>query len=371
MSNRLDRLAVQNMTSKGRGGTSMPINSGNSGNGGNIPSVPIMQTNEWGNFHNDQQRAYFEHDNNRGVATLDDFSQPVGEITSKSKLNEGVNVYHMERQSKNKPQYNHFVTALNSNISEDQQRTSINNDRYKVEQKPTSLYDRIYHPSLVSNNPSERNNSSVEHDRNGQGTRDRAENAFAKNKNTSQPQPQSNRQNGINMDLPLPQAKLNYGMIPNQGGPIEMDMTSHLEMQFQTLTSNDMEKQIQSLQSKASTQTDNNNVHGQTPLDRQSVFLTQGAGSYNPHADYMNNQLQQMSRQMPENRNSISNQFQNMNNLHSLSNLPVAPVVDPMGLRPSSSNQRPVSIGPMSQIGYNNQGNCPGGQCAPNGRGLY
>lgn len=354
MSQRLDRLAVTNMTSKGRGSNSMPINTDHMNN--------YAQTNEWNQNYNDQHRAFFEHDNNRGVASLDKFSQPLGEMTSKGKLNQGVNTYQMERQSKNGVQYGHFVSALNSNIVEDQQRTNQNNDRYKVEQKPGVHYDRIYHPTLVSSNPTDSQFSSIEYERNGQGTRDRNENSLAKNKNSMQ----SGHSNEINMDLPLPQAKLNYGMIPNQGGPMEMDLTSHLEMQFQGLINGDMQKQIQSLQSKSTSSTDGN-IHGQTPLDRQSVFLSQSGGGYNPHADYMNNQMQQMSRQMPENRNSLSNQFQNMHNLNNLNNLPAAPSIDPMGLRPSSSNHKAINMGPLAPIGYNNQGNCPGGQCpAPN-----
>ena len=73
-----------------------------------------------------------------------------------------------------------------------------------------------------------------------------------------------------------------------------MDMTSHLEMQFQTLTDTDMDQQIVTLQHKSQKQ-DSQTIHGQSPIDRQTHFQAKGLSAYNPHVDHLNQQLQQMS----------------------------------------------------------------------------
>ena len=115
-----------------------------------------------------------------------------------------------------------------------------------------------------------------------------------------------------------------------------MDMTSHIELQFQTLTSPTMDQQISLLQQRAQRQEPTATT--QSPIDRQTHFQPNAPYSYNPQADYLNNQLQQMSRQMPDSKNSIALQMQNMNSMHDLPNMPA---VDPLNFqRPSSSNTR-------------------------------
>jgi hypothetical protein len=172
----------------------------------------------------------------------------------------------------------------------------------------------------------------IEFDRNGVCTRDRRESALAKNKNT--PHLSSNQ------SILQPPPKLGYPQGYDQLTPINMDLSSQIENQFQGLTNLDMDQQIDRLQQRGSTNYDqNSSIHGQTPLDRQTYFSDQNQSIYNPHADHLNQQLQQMSKQMPENKNSIFTQFQNMDALHNLTNVPKMQTVDTMNFqRPTSSN---------------------------------
>ena len=325
----MDRLAYQNMTLKGRNQLT-----------DNSQMINSEFTNEWPGYQ--QDRTYYENNNNRDGASLDSFSQPTGALTSKSKMNTQLNHYHLERQSKNLGQYNSFVSALNSNISEDQQRTNINNDRLKTEQKEIDNFNRVYHPGLLTQTPDQ--GDSLQYDRSSLGTRDRRENGLAKNKNTTQ------------ASLPQPAPKLNYPQGYDQLSPMNMDMTSHLEMQFRTLTDIDMDNQITNLQSQGSKISKQNapTSQNQSVSDRQFFLQPQSQSAYNPRADYLNNQLQQMSQQMPDNKNSVENQLQSMNSMYGLNSLPDLPSVDPIGFqRPTSSNYRgqlPVTGGQCNQI---------------------
>ena len=321
----MDRLAFRNMTSKGKN----PLTDGSS-------SLNEF-TNEFGTNIKPESatpkvltdhQSYFSHNYNHGGASLDSFSQPTGEQTSKSKMNNQINSYYLERQSKNVGEHNHFVTALNSNISEDQQRTNVNNDKLRNEQRELDNFQRVYHPGLASH-AHESDQTEFERSRNGQGTRDRRENSIAKNKNSPHVPNES--------DLPTPPPKLNYPQGYGQLKPMDMDMKSHLEMQFQTLTDGDMDYQIDGLQQKL-LKNDPQTHRGATPLDRQTYFHSQNSLPHNPHADHMNKQLQQMSRQMPEGRNSTSTQLQNMASMNDLSSVSL-PAVDTLGFqRPASSN---------------------------------
>ena len=328
---RLDRLAYQNMTNKGRGNQyDIPNDYTSTQYSQNFTNELLSNNNI---HHNHGQMNYFEHNDNRGAASLNNFSQPIGELTSKSKMNAQVNNYHLERQSKNLGQYNNFVSALDNNIREDQHRTILNNDRLITEQREMDNFERIYHPglSLPSSDPV---NPSLEFDRNGVQTRDRRENGLARNKNTAHIVAAE--------DVPNPHPKLNYPQGYDQLTPMTMDMTSHIELQFKTLTDQDMEQQIHSLQSKPSKQ-NQQPIHGQMPYDRQTIFQAKNQPAYNPHADYMNQKLQQMSEQMPENKNSVNNQLSNMNAMYNLNNLPEIPNVPSLNfLRPVSSNVQNV-----------------------------
>src|SRR5690242_7755164 len=98
----MDRLAYQNMTSRGRGPQSSRVDDVPTHE---PPHTPLNFTNELSSTQSKNQTAYFEHNNNRGGASLNNFSQPTGEITNKSKVNTQINHYYLERQSKNSPNY--------------------------------------------------------------------------------------------------------------------------------------------------------------------------------------------------------------------------------------------------------------------------
>jgi hypothetical protein len=322
---RLDRLAFQNMTSKGRGSLCQ------SGENEVLSSAP--ESSPPVDSVQSAQKAYFENVYNRGSASLDSFCQPTGELTSKSKMNGQMNTYYMERQSKNQGNYNTFVSALNNNIQEDRQRTDLNNNYLQSESRPADNFERVYHPGLgVASDPNDSELIGI--DRNSLTTRDRRENSLAKNKNSSHlPSEISTQSNGI----PQPPPKLNYPHGYGDLTPLEMDMRSHIDTQFQTLTDIDMERQINSLQGQAKKSTGQIS-QGQTPMDRQTYFHAQNTSQYNPHADHLNGQLSQMSRHMPEHRSS-SNQFQDMTAMYNLGHLQQIPQADVVGFqRPSSSN---------------------------------
>ncbi len=357
----MDRLAYQNMTSRGKGPYTSRVDVPDDNQFQETGMAPFNFTNELPFPQNsstevNDQQAYFDHNNNRGGASLNSFSQPTGAVTSKSKMNTQINHYYLERQSKNSPNYTNFVSALNNNIKEDQQRTTVNNDRLRTEQKEVDNFQRVYHPGL-SGYHKDQNTDSTEFERIGLGvcTRDKRENSLAKNKNTPHVDLQYSHQNN---GLPQPPPKLNYPQGYDQLKPMTMDMTSHLEMQFQTLTNPDMDQQIVTLQQKSQKQ-DPQAIQGQSPMDRQTYFQAKGLSAYNPHVDHLNQQLQQMSLQMPEGKNSIALQMQNMNSMHNLSNIPNMPSVDPINFqRPTSSNTRPVQNQqmapyiPQSQYNY-------------------
>jgi hypothetical protein len=169
------------------------------------------------------------------------FSQPTGEVTSKAKINSHINNYYFERQSKNSPNYDSFITALNSNISEDQQRTSVNNEYLLTEQTLEDNLGRVCHPTLMTEQ--EKSFHNADRCGLGVGTRDRQMNAFAKNKNTTHPDMQSNEMLMMKQS-PTPMPKLNYPQGYDQLQPLCMDMSSQLDTQFGVLTNPYMDQQI-------------------------------------------------------------------------------------------------------------------------------
>jgi hypothetical protein len=199
---------------------------------------------------------------------LDRLAQPTGELTSKSKVNTQVNTYQLERQSKNAPEYNGFISALNNNIIEDQHRTEDNNLRYRAEQPIDDNLQRVYHPTLMTE--SERNFDSA--DRCGLGTRDHQLNAIAKNKNT------------------MP--KLNYPQGFSQIEHVNTDLTSQIDYQFGGLTNHDMEQQIANLNKNMQTSE-------QTAPPLSQLYPSQPRSPYNPQVDHVNQQLYQYSQQLP------------------------------------------------------------------------
>src|SRR5258708_38919677 len=104
----MDRLAYQNMTTRGRGPYASrldeeiphenPYNTVNFTN--ELPSNRNIQVFQQSSPQGDQ-KSYFDHNNNHGGASLNSFSQPTGAVTSKSKMNTQINHYYLERQSKN------------------------------------------------------------------------------------------------------------------------------------------------------------------------------------------------------------------------------------------------------------------------------
>lgn len=204
------------------------------------------------------------------AASLNRYSQPTGEVTSKSKINARVDDYHLERQSKNTQDYESFVAALNGNIVEDQYRTTVNNDRYFNKPACEDNFQRVYHPTLMT----EQEQNFCNADRCGLGTRDRQMNAVAINKNTTHQQ----------LMTPLP--KLNYPHGYDHMEPLRMDLTSQLETQFSTLTNSDMEEQISQL-----------NKNNTQPI--QPTIMCPPHIGYNPQADHMNQQLAQLAQQLP------------------------------------------------------------------------
>ncbi len=340
----MDRLAYQNMTSRGRN-PSPNINDNSSRDFPSVPPLVDFSNNQFttvpsSNSQQLNQNTYFEHNNNHGGASLNSFSQPTGELTNKSKSNTQINNYHLERQSKNSPNYNNFVYALNNNITEDQQRTTFNNDKLLNEREEIDNFQRVYHPGLTFYHK-ETSIDTTDFERNTLGacTRDRRENGLAKNNNTPHPE----FRNEHNIGLPQPPPKLNYPHGYDQLQPMTMDMTSHLSMQFQTLTNPDMDQQITTLQQKSQKNEQQSEPHN--PLDRRTPFQQNTQNVYNPQVDHLNQQMQEMSKQMPDNKNSIALQFQNMGAMHNLSSIPNMPSVDPLNFqRPSSSNNKPIYI---------------------------
>lgn len=206
--------------------------------------------------------------------TMNQFSQPIGQITSKSKINTMVNNYYLERQAKNSTNYGDFISALNSNIIEDQHRTEVNNDQYFSDQPSGDNFQRVYHPTLLTDQEKNFNNA----DRCGLGTRDRQADAIAKNKNTS------------HIMTPLP--KLNYPQGYDKLEPLKMDMTSQLDSQFNVLTSTDMEQQIALLKK---------NNEKCEPLANSNVtdeFMRPTHDLFDPQVNYMNQQIYQLSTQI-------------------------------------------------------------------------
>ena len=334
----MDRLAFQNMTTKGRNPVSGPEEPA-------LSYYQQVQSQSYGNEveahpSSTHQQAYFAHNYNKGHATLDNLQRPTGEVTTKSKLNHEINDYHLERQSKNQGAYNNFVSALNSNIKEDQQRTQANNDRWQNEQREMDNFQRVYHPTLAYDNRHEQTAS----ERGGKGTRNRQENGMAKTVNTA-----TSAVSGG--DLPMPLPRLNYPTNFDAVKPMEMDMESHLSFQFQTLADEDMNRQINALQKRMTKHTAQSAQSvSQTPMDRQTCYQVPMTMSYNPHADYLNGQLSQMSRQMPDDRNTLAQQLQSSQAMHGLTNIPNIPMADALNFqRPTSSNLK--SLDPLLQ-GY-------------------
>lgn len=212
------------------------------------------------------------------------YSQPVGETTSKSKINTEVNNYFLERLDKNSQEYNQFVNALNGNIKEDQHRTTINNTRWQSEHPINDTCQHVYHPTLLTD--PERRTDNIGNDRYGFSTRDRQVNGMAQTKNT--------------VMTPLP--KLNYPQGYNHMSPIDMDMTSHLDQQFSSLTDPIMEQQISRLHKK--TQTDSTQQAIQPPIGPMGPMGPFGSSypNYNPQVDHMDQQMHQWSQEVPPQR---------------------------------------------------------------------
>lgn len=224
-------------------------------------------------------------------------SQLTGELTTKSKIGTQVNNYYLERQSKNATEYNNFVAALNNNITEDRYRTNVNNDHFLTEQPIDDNFQRVYHPTLMTEQ--ERNFDNA--DRCGLGTRDRQMSATAVNKNTVHP-------------ILTPMPKLNYPQGYDQLKPIEMDMTSQLEAQFSGLTNRSMKQQIAQL---------NKNVQSSDNINSRSIndnVMCQSQIGYNTQVDHLNQQLSQhafdcsrmidFQRPLQSNNKSINTQQQ-------------------------------------------------------------
>jgi hypothetical protein len=195
------------------------------------------------------------------------YSQPIGEVTTKSKINTRTDNYFLERQSNNSGDYNNFVSSLNSNIIEDQFRTNVNNDHFSNKHVPEDTLQHIYHPALMG----EKEAVTDSYDRCGLGTRDRQANTMAKNKNSKYPQ--------------------EY----NQTEPLKMNVSSQIDTQFGCLIDQDMEKQISILTKKAQMSTQTSNTHP----SGNGQNVSQG---YNPQADYLNQQLTQYAQQVPSQR---------------------------------------------------------------------
>lgn len=245
----MDRLAFQNMTNKNRG---------------------CDQPGSWAQTQ---------------TPTL--YSQPVGEATSKSKINTEVNNYFLERLDKNSQEYNRYVDALNGNIKEDQYRTTVNNTKWQSEHPINDTSQHVYHPTLLTD--PERRTDNIGSDRYGMSTRDRQANGMAQTKNT--------------VMTPLP--KFNY-ITPqgyNQMGPIDMDMTSHLDQQFSSLTDPNMEQQISRLHKNVQN-TGQPQQAIQPPLGPMGPMGPFGSTypCYNPQVDHMNQQMQQWSQEVPPQR---------------------------------------------------------------------
>jgi len=200
-------------------------------------------------------------------------SRPVGEMTSKTKINTHINNYFSERQSKNANEYDRFVLSLDNNIFEDQFRTNVNNDVISNKQQPSDNLQHIYHPSLNSDRPF---NTDTDFERIGMSTRDRQVNTIAKNKNTS---------GSLNIQPP---AKLNYPQGYNQLQPLKMDMTSQIDTQFVSLTNTEMEKQLSLLSQKEQSSNQTNQLNSPNALQLQYNGHFQLQSQFNPqtHANY-------------------------------------------------------------------------------------
>jgi len=247
--------------------------------------------------------------------TMDQYSQPTGQLTSKSKINNRVNNYYLERQTKNLDNYNEFVSALNSNILEDQCRTTANNDQYMTEQPTEDNFQRVYHPTLLTEPEKDFNNA----DRCGLGTRDRQINAVAKNKNTSH--------------LITPMPKLNYPQGYDKLNPISMDMSSQIESQFVGLTNPVMDQQI-ALLSKNSQKS---NSHMNPNMTDELMRPTHG--NYNSQTDFMNQQLYQLSTQIPPQRSLDGSRFLDFQRPISSN---TKPLYTPFQIQPQTQTQIPI-----------------------------
>lgn len=124
--------------------------------------------------------------NDRATATLNHFSQPTGQMTSKAKINTQLSQYYLERQHKNTTDYSQFVNALDHNIQEDQDRSFANHQTFEREQAQTQTtagnsFHRIYHPMLDQDREmyNDFDRTAVN-----ECTRDRRENVTTHNKNT-------------------------------------------------------------------------------------------------------------------------------------------------------------------------------------------
>uniref|UniRef100_A0A6C0BL91 Uncharacterized protein n=1 Tax=viral metagenome TaxID=1070528 RepID=A0A6C0BL91_9ZZZZ len=234
---------------------------------------------------------------------MNQFSQPMGEWTSKSKINSRTSDYFLEYQSKNVSDYDTFVNALNTNIHEDQFRTSVNNDRLKEELPNVDNLQRVYRPNLGSK-PLPITEQQEIPARGGMGTRNRHLDILAKNKNT-----------------------------------VHEDEPCRLDQQFGGLTTVEMDRQITHL---------NKNVQ---LVESEITYPFQPMQDlthpqYNPRVDYLNQQLHQMSLQVPP--QEIRTSPPSPQDIYLTSQTqPIFPVpkydAQPMlGLnRPSSSNQLP------------------------------
>lgn len=294
----MDRVAYTNMTYKQKSYENKPMLA--STTYGSSPDGPIVHSQD-----------YYAHNINRGCATV---PVPVtGEVTNKSKMNTQINTYYLERQNKNLSDYSSFVNSLNSNIREDQYRTNINNQQYRQDCKDTNYCQRVYHPSLRPDYVSTVQTMGLGL---GTQTRDRRDHALAQN-----------RDNPIFTAAQTPTdsvgpAKLNYPQGYDQMGPMPMDMTCHLEMQFRTLTNAEMDQQITTLQQNAQKESS----MGQTPIERHTNLQHQTP--YNPQADHMNQVLHQMALNLPSQSNTVQ-----------ATNVMRMPTADPLGFqRPSPSN---------------------------------
>ncbi len=280
----MDRLAFENMTSKGKSRLS---NRTTDRTFSDSQMRPVDFTNELPQSSNPQGG----HGQSGGMY-FDRYARVTGSMTNKSKMNTNVDNYHLERQSKNTSEYNNYVNALNNNIREDQDRTQINNARLQSNMSTTENQQRIYHPSLLTADPTQRNNF-TELDRQSVGTRNRREDLLARNRNVSHIQQSQQPQQQNDQSIPMGPPRLNYpqgpaGYSDGSLAPLEMDMTSHLDMQFQGLTDPNLNQQIQRLQQQNNPTQDFDNIYGNTPLSRRTHFQSdqQQQPGYNPHADH-------------------------------------------------------------------------------------